>query len=229
MNNEINTVSIIMSVYNSEKTLSKSIESILNQTYKQFEFLIMDDGSTDNTLGILEKYALKDKRIRVLQNKKNIGLTKSLNILISKSRGTFLVRQDADDISKKERIKKQLDFIAQKNLDASTTRAKIIGENRITPRFSYFLPKKILIRYKNPFIHGSLIIKKSILKEHNYYDEKFYYSQDYKLMSDLVKSKVRIGIIKEPLYYLNMKNNISTNYQKEQQHYAQCVKLGIEP
>ena len=60
-------------------------------------------------------------------------------------------------------------------------------------------------------------------------DEKFYYSQDYKLMSDLVKSKVRIGIIKEPLYYLNMKNNISTNYQKEQQHYAQCVKLGIEP
>ena len=59
----------------------------------------MDDGSTDNTIGILEKYALKDKRIKVLQNKKNIGLTKSLNILISKSRGTFLVRQDADDIS----------------------------------------------------------------------------------------------------------------------------------
>ena len=222
-------VSVVMSVYNSELSLKKSIESIIRQSYENIEFLIMDDASSDNSLNIINQFQKIDKRIKIFKNKKNVGLTKSLNLLIKETKGELIARQDADDISKKERIKKQLDFIAHKNLDASTTRAKIIEENRVTPRFSYLLPKKILIRYKNPYIHGSLIIKKSVLKEHNFYDEKFYYSQDYKLMSDLIKSRRRIGIIKEPLYCLNMKNNISTNYYKEQQYYAQCVKLGIEP
>ena len=222
-------VSVVMSVYNSELSLKKSIESIISQTYENIEFLIMDDASSDNSSNIINQFQKIDKRIKIFNNKENVGLTKSLNLLIKETKGELIARQDADDISKKERIKKQLDYITYKNLDASTTRAKIIGENRVTPRFSYLLPKKILIRYKNPYIHGSLIIKKSILKEHNFYDEKFYYSQDYKLMSDLIKSRSRIGIIKEPLYYLNMKNNISTNYYKEQQYYAKCVKLGIEP
>ena len=222
-------VSVVMSVYNSELSLKKSIESIIRQSYENIEFLIMDDASNDNSSNIINQFQKIDKRIKIFKNKKNVGLTKSLNLLIKETKGELIARQDADDISKKERIKKQVDYITHKNLDASTTRAKIIEENRVTPRFSYLLPKKILIRYKNPYIHGSLIIKKSILKEHNFYDEKFYYSQDYKLMSDLIKSRRRIGIIKEPLYYLNMKNNISTNYYKEQQYYAQCVKLGIEP
>ena len=222
-------VSVVMSVYNSELSLKKSIESIIRQSYENIEFLIMDDASSDNSLNIINQFQKIDKRIKIFKNKKNVGLTKSLNLLIKETKGELIARQDADDISKKERIKKQLDYIVHKNLDASTTRAKIIGENRVIPRFSHLLPKKILIRYKNPYIHGSLIIKKSVLKEHNFYDEKFYYSQDYKLMSDLIKSRRRIGIIKEPLYCLNMKNNISTNYYKEQQYYAQCVKLGIEP
>jgi glycosyltransferase involved in cell wall biosynthesis len=222
-------VSVVMSVYNSELSLKKSIESIISQTYENIEFLIMDDASSDNSSNIINQFQKIDKRIKIFNNKQNVGLTKSLNLLIKETKGELIARQDADDISKKERIKKQVDYITHKNLHASTTRAKVIGENRVTPRFSYLLPKKILIRYKNPYIHGSLMIKKSVLKEHNFYDEKYYYSQDYKLMTDLIKSRSRIGIIKEPLYYLNMKNNISTNYYKEQQYYAKCVKLGIEP
>tara|TARA_X000000368_G_scaffold111569_1_gene86844 strand:- start:9469 stop:10173 length:705 start_codon:yes stop_codon:yes gene_type:complete len=222
-------VSIIMSVYNGESSLSKSINSMTIQTYKNMEILIMDDGSTDNSHKILEESANADKRIKVFQNTENIGLTKSLNLLIEETKGDFIARQDADDTSNQYRIEKQLDFMKINGLDASTTRAKIIGRNKIIPNISYFLPKKLVMKYKNPYIHGSLVIKKSTLEKHNNYDEKFYYAQDYKLMSELHKNNTRIGIIKEPLYYLNMKNNISEKYYQEQQHYARCVRLGIEP
>ena len=222
-------VSVVMSVYNSELSLKKSIESIIRQSYENIEFLIMDDASSDNSLNIINQFQKIDKRIKIFKNKKNVGLTKSLNLLIKETKGELIARQDADDISKKERIKKQVDYITHKNLDASTTRAKIIEENRVTPRFSYLLPKKILIRYKNPYIHGSLVIKKTVLKEVNNYDESFYYSQDYKLMTDLLRSNKKVGIIKRPLYMLNMENNISSTYIDEQKYYADCVRKNIIP
>ena len=123
-------VSIIMSVYNGESSLSKSINSMTIQTYKNMEILIMDDGSTDNSHKILEESANADKRIKVFQNTENIGFTKSLNLLIEETKGDFIARQDADDTSNQYRIEKQLDFMKINGLDASTTRAKIIGRNK---------------------------------------------------------------------------------------------------
>lgn len=222
-------LSVIMSVYNAQETIKKSIKSILDQSYKEFEFLILDDASTDETFNICNEFKKEDKRIKLYRNDKNLGLTKSLNKLIAYSNGEIIARQDSDDVSKKERLQKQINYLYENNLDACTSRANIMDEKKVIPRFSFLLPKKIVIRYKNPFIHGTLLIRKSVLEENNFYDENFYYSQDYKLMSDLIKKNKKIKIMNENLYYLNMKNNISTNYQKEQQHYAQCVKLGIEP
>ncbi len=121
-------VSIIMSVHNGEPSLSKSINSITIQTYENMEILIMDDGSTDNSNKILEESANSDKRIKVFQNTENIGLTKSLNLLIEETKGDFIARQDADDISNQYRIEKQLDFMKINDLDASTTRAKLLEE-----------------------------------------------------------------------------------------------------
>ena len=92
-------ISILMSVYNSSKFLEKSVLSILNQTYQNFEFLIVDDGSEDDSFSILKKFEMEDNRIKVFQNVKNIGLTKSLNFLSHKAGGSFLGRQDADDIA----------------------------------------------------------------------------------------------------------------------------------
>ena len=91
MMNKFDKLSVIMSVYNSEENLSDSIESILNQTYKNFEFLIMDDGSSDNSSEILGEYAKKDNRVKIFKNSDNLGLTKSLNILISSSKGSILL------------------------------------------------------------------------------------------------------------------------------------------
>ena len=98
-------VSIIMSVYNEEERVEKCINSILNQDYKNFEFLIVDDFSEDNTLEVLNKFSREDSRIKIFKNKSNLGLTKNLNFLIKKSSGDFVARQDADDTSKQDRIK----------------------------------------------------------------------------------------------------------------------------
>ena len=96
-----------MSTYNSKNTIRRSIESIISQTYSNIEFLIIDDGSTDNTYSICKEYETNFDNVFVYKNKQNIGLTKSLNKLIRNSKGYFIARQDADDYSQKNRIEKQ--------------------------------------------------------------------------------------------------------------------------
>ena len=116
-----------------------------------------------------------------------------------------------------------------KNLDACTTRAFIKDTKNIIPGISYYLPHRLNMIYKNPFIHGSLMIKKEVLEEMNFYNEKFYYAQDYKLMFDLLRSKKKARIMKSNLYFLNMENNISTIYGEEQKYFSDCVKRNIDP
>mgnify|MGYP001227271418 CR=1 FL=1 len=229
MKNSKDLVSFIMSTYNSEDTVSKSIESMLSQTYKNIEILIIDDGSNDNTYKICESFSKKNNNIFLYRNNKNIGLTKSLNKLIVKSRGVYLARQDADDTSALNRIEKQFEFINANKLDGCGARANIMGESRVIPGLSYFFPIKFIMKYKNPFIHGTLLIKKDVLNEIGDYDERFIFSQDYKLMSDILKKGYKISILKTPLYNLNFKNNISIKFKKEQQYYANCVKRNLEP
>lgn len=109
--NQLPLVSVIMSVYNAQNFLGEAIESILNQTLKDFEFFIIDDYSSDESWKIIKRYAKKDKRIKLFRNTKNKGLAKSLNILISKTRGTFVARMDADDISLPNRLTEQIDYL----------------------------------------------------------------------------------------------------------------------
>ena len=223
------TVSVIMSVYNSEKTVAKSIESLIGQTYKNLVILLVDDFSTDKTFNICKEYENNFKNIYLFRNKNNLGLTKNLNFLINKSSGEFLARQDSDDISEPNRIEKQINFIEKYNLDGCTTRARIIQTGSIIPKKSLYLPKRFVIYIKNPFIHGSLVLKKTVAESIGNYNEKFYYSQDYKLMYDLVRAGSNLKIMKECLYHLNMNENISINKKTQQQYYARCVKKNIEP
>jgi len=104
-------VSVVMSVFNGEPYLKASVESIINQTFNNFEFIITDDGSVDNTWETLCAYARQDARIILIQNQPNAGVVQSLNKGLDKSKANIIVRQDADDISHPERIQKQLDFL----------------------------------------------------------------------------------------------------------------------
>lgn len=229
IDSQSNKISVLMSVYNDEKRVSKSIESILNQTFQDFEFLILDDCSTDNTYEICNYYAKKNQKIKLMKNNQNLGLTKSLNLLISESNYELIARQDSDDESFKQRLEIQLKIMEKHNLDACTTLATIDELKRTRPFLSHLFPKKLIIKYKNPFIHGSLLIKKRVLENVGMYDERFKFAQDYKLMFDLIRLNHKLKIINQPLYKLNTKDNISTRNIKEQNYYANCVKKEIDP
>ena len=222
-------VSILMSVYNSENTLKKSLESILNQTYQNIELLLVDDCSSDKSLNILEKYADRDKRIKLLVNENNIGLTKSLNKLLLHAEGQYIARQDADDISCENRIEFQQNYILKSKNKILTSRALVMHSNRVIPKYSFYLPNSYVINYKNPFIHGTLFMKKSIMDEIGGYDENFYFSQDYKFFSDCYKAGYKVSIINKKLYLLNMENNLSNKFHQEQKYYADCVRKNITP
>ena len=222
-------VSIAMSVFNAEQTIGESLNSLINQTYENIEILIMDDGSTDNTKDILKKYQKIYKKIKLFENNGNIGLTKSLNILISKSEGEIIARQDSDDISMINRIEIQMKTLYEENLDFCTSRALIMNTKKKIPGLSFYISPKKLIRYKNPFIHGTLLIKKPLLSKIGFYNESFKFAQDYKLFSDLLSIDCRFKNINEPLYQLNMEDNISSNLKEAQNYYAKCVRKKIDP
>ena len=170
-----------------------------------------------------------DSRITLFKNSINLGLTKSLNILALNSNGAYIARQDADDISLDERIEKQLSFLKKNKFDAVYSRTFLKGTKKISPKITHYLPKKIVIKYKNPYIHGTLLIKRKALKAVNFYDEDFYYAQDLKLALDLQKTNYKIGIMNDPLYILNTENNISSNNKNQQEYYANCARKNINP
>jgi glycosyltransferase involved in cell wall biosynthesis len=186
------TVSVVMSVYNGEKYLHEAIDSIINQTFTDFEFIIINDGSTDNSYAILERYFQQDNRIR-LYHQENIGLTASLNKGIELARGDYIARQDADDISMPERIGQQVQqFHNDPNLAIVGTQAETIDDS------GRILPEKVIrpldhtsIRwyalYHNSFIHTSVMLRASKLRQHLLrYDEKVLYAQDFELWSRLL-------------------------------------------
>jgi len=221
-------VSVIMSVYNNEKTLENSIKSVLNQTYKNIELLVIDDCSLDNTPKLLKDFSLKYK-IKAFFNEKNVGLTKNLNFLISQSDGQLIARQDGDDYSHLQRLEKQINALTKYNLDAVTTRATNLSTGNPIPNIKYYLPKKLLMKYLNPHIHGTLVVSKDVLYQINLYDEKFIYAQDYRLMIELYDKNFKVKQLKEELYFLNTVDNISNKFKAEQNYYAECARKKIIP
>ena len=102
-------VSVVMAVYNTQEYVSDAIESILCQTYNDFEFIIIEDGSSDDSLNIIQSYS--DPRIKVIRNKENLKLIKSLNLGLQKACGRYIIRMDADDVSRPDRIEKQVNYM----------------------------------------------------------------------------------------------------------------------
>jgi len=199
MNKEFDTlVSVVMSVYNGEKHLKESIESVLGQTFSNFEFIIVDDGSNDNSPQILERYRKKDSRIRII-HQENIGLTKSLNKAINLVQGEYIARQDVDDISLAERLEKQLNiFFKKPQTDLVASWYYIIedkGEIIIERKLPNLKTVKRLLPFENLICHASVTFKKSTFFELEGYDEKLKYGQD-KYMWMKMKN---IEIIPEPL------------------------------
>jgi glycosyltransferase involved in cell wall biosynthesis len=193
-------ISTIMAVYNSEKFLSEAIESILNQTFKDFEFIIINDCSTDNSLKIIKEYQKKDNRIILINNKKNVGLTKSLNIGLKEAKGKYIARMDADDISFFERFQVQYDFL-EKNKDINLLGAGIImissDGREIVKVYGINNQRKLYNRLekKNCLNHPVIMFR----NEGYFYREKFIYAQDYDLYLRLLSRNKNIFCLEKPL------------------------------
>ncbi len=194
-------LSIVMSVYNSEESLSKAIESILKQSINDFEFILIDDGSTDESFAIMRAYSEKDNRIKIIRNKTNLGLTKSLNKAISLSKGEFIARQDADDFSLPNRLKYQLNFLKKHPNYAfcGTNGYWIQNMKEMIKLFTFSEILKDLIA-DNCFLHSSVMIRTYIFQKFGKYNEKYTYSQDYELWSRLIyRNRLKAANLTEKL------------------------------
>lgn len=178
-------VSIIMPVYNCEKFVAKAIKSILNQSFKEYEFIIIDDGSTDNTETIIKSF--HDTRIIYIKNSKNLKIVECLNKGLSLSRGKYILRMDADDISVRTRIEEQVRFM-ESNTDIGILGTYDMAMNTLIPRIR---PKPVTyekirfhLLFENPLVHPSVIMRNSFIRDHDLkYNYEFNYSEDYELWS----------------------------------------------
>ena len=159
------TVSVIMSILNGEYTMNRAIDSILNQTYREIELIICDDGSSDATWQRLQEYRQRDARIALLSNENTMGLAASLNRCLRLAKGEYIARQDADDYSDPERIEKTLAYLRRRALPFAACGVRISGETGIWSRRMY--PEEItrheIIKH-NPFFHPTMVFKKSALE-----------------------------------------------------------------
>lgn len=200
-------ISVLMPVYNGEKFLKKSIQSVLKQNFNDFEFLILDDGSTDESLLIIKKYARIDKRIRVIKNKKNLGIQRTLNKGIRLSEGEYIARIDSDDLWCNENKLKEQIFFLEKNSEyglIGTAMILIDEEGKELSRVNYpqtdnAIREKILMA--SQFAHPSVLIRRKALDQVGFYseDKKYKHIEDYELWLRL-GSKYKLANLKG--YYL---------------------------
>lgn len=206
-------VSVVMPVYNGQDFLREAIDSILNQSYSNFEFIILNDGSKDESDDIIKSYS--DSRINYHLHQ-NVGLGATLNIGLTLCKGKYIARQDQDDVSYVDRFKKQVDYLEQNsNVFLLGTRAKIIGEDIVEMRFHNHAihpsDLKFDLMFDNPFVHSSVMFRKAAIDKVGYYqsDRKLY--EDFNLWSRFAEHG-DVANLKEVLVdYRHHEKGISTN------------------
>jgi glycosyltransferase involved in cell wall biosynthesis len=220
------TISIVMPVYNTEHCLRESIESILKQTFSDFELIIVDDGSTDKSILILKSFC--DDRIVWISNKHDF--IDSLNKGINKSKGKYIVRMDADDVMLPCRLETQYNFLEKhKNIDICGSWAEMFGERLgIIQRpidHSVIVHSMLLA---NPLIHPTVMMKRSIIQ----YTKKTYkynypYAEDYKLWTDFALRGIIFANIPDVLLKYRISQKQVTHLKKNEM-ISSSLKVRIE-
>lgn len=223
-------ISVVMSVYNGEKYLREAIDSILNQTFKNFEFIIINDGSTDRSLEIIQSY--NDDRIRLI-NQENTGLAKALNNGIGISKSDFIARMDADDIAYPERIQKQYKFLLN-NPDYI-----IVGSNAKTiDKDGYFVRNSNLVTTdegmkemlpNTPFIHPSVMFRKNCFYKAGKYPEyMFNFGEDLILFNRMAKYGKFANLSENLIQYRVVPTANSTRDSKISERFNKILSKAIE-
>lgn len=217
MNSEKAKVDILIPTYNREKYIEQCIDSILNQTYKDINIIIYDDGSTDKTKQIIEYYKKFHKNIQYIRGTENRGVGFARNILLENSTADYIAWQDSDDISNPDRIEKSLRYIIQTDVDILFTDLVFFAENASHKR-SKTISKVNIYKYTSREglvnnMNFATAFFNSRIKKHRF-DETLLRKEDVKWISNLIQNKVRFGYIEAPLYYCRRHSGRLT-YTKE--------------
>lgn len=230
-----------MPAYNVGDFLRASIDSILNQTYKNFEFIVVNDASTDETSKILNFYKKQDKRIRIFTNKINLGISRSANIAIAEAKGQFIARMDADDIAISDRIEKQVEFLNKhKNAVAVGGQCELIdkdglkiGEKLFPTDFKHV---KQMIFANVPLQQPTLMVNKKLLpKNFVWYDNNFSSAEELELIFKLFKigevRNLKDIILKYRIHSMNTSfvNPKKTFYLTLKTRIKAILKYGYKP
>lgn len=221
-----------MPVYNGERFIKAAIESILNQTFTNFELIILNDGSTDKTLSIIKSFS--DPRIRLIQNDEKSGLAHIRNKAIAASRGEYIALLDSDDISYSNRLQKQVDFLnsnPQHCLVSSWTDI-INSDGKLIDKQAYlYTDKEIQIRlfFHNCIAQSSVMLRKSMLPSISPYDTSFPPAEDYHLWVRMA-ARYQMHIIKEPLiqYRVHDANTLTGNREATDKAVKDILKYQLE-
>lgn len=211
-----------MSVYNGEAYLEEAIESVINQTFKSWELIVINDCSTDSTSQILAKIAATDDRIRVYTNEVNLKLPSSLNKAISFCTGKYIARMDADDICLSNRLEKQYRFMEDHpNITLSSCRFMTVKNGIYTPggagaRCDHDAIQALLLM-TNPILHPGVIAKADILKKLNY-DTSLTCTEDLELWTRMAAENYQLQIQPEYLFIYRLHDKQITSTSLERQH-----------
>ena len=215
-------VSVVMSVFNGERFLREAVDSILGQSFNDFEFIIVNDGSTDSTGELLSKYTTADSRVVLVQNKQNIGLTRSLNKGLRLAQGEFIARQDADDVSMAARLATQVEYLDNhpKIGLAGVLGFAIDARNRVTNALS--LPTqdaeiRWALLFGNAFVHSGVMFRRRLVSEAGYYNTNLRYAQDYDYWTRF-SEKCEVGNITQRLvcWRLTSRSVTETHFLEQQ-------------
>ena len=215
-------ISLIMSVYNGEEYLKEAVESVINQTFKEWELIIINDCSTDNTAGILSELAERDERISVHTNEVNLKLPASLNKAISLSKGKYIARMDADDICLPERLEKQFEFM-EKNPDVSlsscrfmTLKNGVVASGGCGGKCDSESLKALLL-VTNPILHPGIIARAEVISK-LMYDTSLTCTEDLELWTRFAAENYKMEILPEYLMLYRLHDKQITGTTLERQH-----------
>lgn len=226
-------LSVLLPVFNSEPFVAEAIKSVLNQSFKDFEFLIFDDCSTDKSFEIIEDFKRKDSRIKVFLNEKNLGVVESRNKLINLSKGKYIAWLDSDDIAFENRFEEEIKFLEEHpEIGMVGSYPIIIDENSKKTGKWWFETDhqklKIELFFHSPFLSSSVMIRKSCLPQ-NFYDSRFPVAEDFDLYSK-ISERFDVANIPKFLvkYRINSKGLSKSNTGKMEQLSVQVIKEHAE-
>lgn len=205
-------ITILTCVYNCERYIGACIDSVLSQTFPDFEYLIIDDGSSDKSSAVIRKHAKVDKRVKYIF-KKNTGLTNSLNYGIKLASSDYIIRLDADDLMSENRVAEVYKYISSNNYDLIVNRSRYIDSESEFIRYGPFIKsiERGLKRGFSPFSHSSVAFRKESIEAIGLYDEFFSRSQDYELWLRMISNNYKVYVINDFLSDIRLHDASLTN------------------